>query len=248
MCDKELLVAYIYDEIGEADRARYEAHLGICADCRAELDAMRSVRVDLRQWAPAQPDLDFRVVRDRRPAWTAYWRPAVGLAAAAVLVLAVSAAIANVQVRYGQDGVTIGTGWRNTPAPAVSAPLGNAAALAAPSNDALRAQYAALERRLRQLESAVQTSDLRKVSTVPPLSDKELRRRVSDLIAQSESRQQQELAFRIAQVIHDVDAQRAADLARIQQGLGRIDAMTSAEAAAHRDLANYIITSQRQQR
>ena len=36
------------------------------------------------------------------------------------------------------------------------------------------------------------------------------------------------------------------DLARIQQGLGRIDAITTAEAAAHRDLANYIFTSARQ--
>ena len=61
-------------------------------------------------------------------------------------------------------------------------------------------------------------------------------RRVSDLVAQSETRQQQELALRIAQLIRDVDAQRVADLMRIQQGQGRIEAMTTAEAAAHRDL------------
>jgi hypothetical protein len=45
-----------------------------------------------------------------------------------------------------------------------------------------------------------------------------------------------------------MDAQRTADLSRIQQGLGRIDAMTTADAAAHRELANYVITSTRQQK
>jgi hypothetical protein len=77
-------------------------------------------------------------------------------------------------------------------------------------------------------------------------SDAEILKQVRDLLAQSESKQQQELAFRIAQVIRDVDAQRVADLNRIQQGFGRIDAMTTAEAAAHRDLANYIVASSRQ--
>jgi chorismate mutase len=79
-------------------------------------------------------------------------------------------------------------------------------------------------------------------------SDTEILTRVRDLLSQSESRQQRELALRIAQVLRDVDAQRTADLARIQQGMGRIDAMTNADAAAHRELANYLITSTRQQK
>ena len=47
-------------------------------------------------------------------------------------------------------------------------------------------------------------------------------------------------------MIRDVDAQRVADLDAIQQGLGRIDATVTAEAAAHRDLTNYILTSAKQ--
>ena len=78
-------------------------------------------------------------------------------------------------------------------------------------------------------------------------SDDAILRRVDDLLAQSESKQQQELALRMAQLIRDVDAQRAADLTRIQQGLGRIDAMTTYEAQTHRDLTNYILASSRQQ-
>ena len=46
--------------------------------------------------------------------------------------------------------------------------------------------------------------------------------------------------------MRDVDAQRVADLNRIQKGFGRLDAMTTQEAVAHRDFANYIVASSRQ--
>ena len=64
-------------------------------------------------------------------------------------------------------------------------------------------------------------------------ADAEIIKRVRELLAQSESRQQGELALRISQVIRDVDAQRTADLTRIQKGLGSIDATVTAEAARH---------------
>ena len=47
MCDKELLIAYLYDETGGAERARMEAHLQECAACRDELTALRGLRVGL---------------------------------------------------------------------------------------------------------------------------------------------------------------------------------------------------------
>ena len=89
------------------------------------------------------------------------------------------------------------------------------------------AALTAMDRRLSLLEAAARSAA---PSSSQRVSDTEILRRVRDLLAQSESRQQQELALRIAQVIRDVDAQRLADLSRIQQGLGRIDAMTTAEA------------------
>ena len=74
-------------------------------------------------------------------------------------------------------------------------------------------------------------------------SDEEILKAVRDLLAQSETRQKGELALRIAQVFRDVDAQRVADLNRVQLGIGRIDATVADEAAAHRELMNYILTS-----
>lgn len=278
-CDSELLVSYLYDDLSGEDVAAFERHLRGCAACREALAGFRGLRSTLSTWTPPQPDFAFEIADSRSPAlppgharlhapahahphahpsWRAWWTPAAGLAAAAVLVLAAASALAHVEIRTGADGFSVRTGW-NTSASA-NAPV-PAPALASPSASAgvdltkYEASVADMQRRLRELEAEshkpVMPSPVRMVSQTGPanhLSDAEILTRVRDLLAQSESRQQRELAIRIAQVVRDVDAQRTADLARIQQGLGRIDAMTTADAAAHRELANYVITSTRQQK
>ena len=50
MCNqvyKNLLVSYLYDDINDMDRAKVEMHLRACEECRAEMDTLRDVRVDL---------------------------------------------------------------------------------------------------------------------------------------------------------------------------------------------------------
>jgi hypothetical protein len=248
MCDKDLLVGYVYDDIIDMDRARFERHLRECAACRAEVAEMRRVRDDLAAWDAPQPAIGFRLVQDRKPSWRAWWTPAFGLAAAAVLLLAVASAITQVEVTYGSNGLTVRTGWGRVPQ-VIHEVRVERPEPAQPSNASVdAAALAAMDRRLAQLEASMR-------STVRPASmndahaaDSQIMRRVGDLVAQSETRQQQELALRIAQLARDVDAQRVADLMRIQQGQGRIEAMTTAEAAAHRDLASYILTSSKQQK
>jgi hypothetical protein len=71
-------------------------------------------------------------------------------------------------------------------------------------------------------------------------------RRMRELLAQSETKQQGELALRIAQVIRDVNAQRVADLSRIQQGFGRIERTVNEEAQGHTALTNYLLASSKQ--
>ena len=271
MCEKELLVSYLYDDLSDADRATFEAHLRGCLECRHEVAALREVRADLVTWAPSQPDLGFRIVLGReadaarapvadirwppRRAWRAWWTPAAGLAAAAVLVLAAASAIAHVEVHRGPDGITVRTGW-GTAAATVdgqSAKATKDAAIATPqpalaSVAADPALLAAIERRLRALETSHDANV--RAASISARSDAEIVRRVRDLMAplmaQSETKQQAELALRISQVMRDVDAQRTADLNRIQQRLGRIDASVNAEATAHGELTNYILASARQ--
>jgi anti-sigma factor RsiW len=267
-CDSEQLVSYLYDDLSGEDTAAFERHLRGCAACRDDLAGFQSLRSTLTTWAPPQPDLAFEIADNRAAAqaavparlhppahrhasWRAWWTPAAGLAAAAVLVLAAASALAHVELRVGSDGFSVRTGWSTNPAQASTV-----VPSAAPRVDLARfdASVADMQRRLDELEAEshkpVTPSAVRMVSTggANHMSDTEILTRVRDLLAQSESRQQRELAIRIAQVVRDVDAQRTADLSRIQQGLGRIDAMTTADAAAHRELANYVITSTRQQK
>jgi hypothetical protein len=278
MCEeKELLVSYLYDDLADGQRAAFESHLRGCADCRHELHALRDVRADLAGWSPPQPDFGFRVVRGGRDAaerdavrtpvasWRAWWTPAAGLAAAAVLVLAAASAIARVEVHSGPDGVTVRTGWSAFAPAAVSADGGRyggtgasrasqdirLSSTASPTGrgDGVEAAFVAeIEKRLNALEAAAaRDANVRNASTLSARSgDAEIVRRVRDLIAQSETKQQGELALRISQVMRDVDAQRVADLSNIQKGLGRIDASVREESAAHRDLTNYILASAKQ--
>jgi hypothetical protein len=270
MCeDKELLVGYLYDDLADGQRAAFETHLRGCAECRTELKALRGVRADLAAWAPPEPDFGFRMISvrggrdaaaaDLRPvvappvqSWRAWWTPAAGLAAAAVLVLAAAASLARIEVRSGPDGITVRTGW-SAFAPAGSSADGrsyggtpSASARDVRLSPVTDANFIAeIERRLNALEAAsARDSGVRNASALSVRSsDAEIIRRVRDLLAQSEQKQKGELALRISQVIYDVNAQRVADLTRIQKGLSNIDATVTAEAAAHRELTNYVLTS-----
>ena len=62
-------------------------------------------------------------------------------------------------------------------------------------------------------------------------------RRVRALIDESERRQQRELALRVAEVVRDVNAQRQADLVKIDRSLGFIQNSTSASMMKQRELA-----------
>src|SRR5262245_21148708 len=109
MCDQELIVGYLYGELSPSERETLDRHLASCAECRKEVDGLRATRTQLASWAPPEPDLGFHIVRAPKQAPRRWWRPspAWGLAAAALLVLAVSAAIAHVEVRAGADGIVV---------------------------------------------------------------------------------------------------------------------------------------------
>jgi hypothetical protein len=65
--------------------------------------------------------------------------------------------------------------------------------------------------------------------------------RVRSLIAESEQRQQRELALRLTQFGRDVDQQRRTDLVRINQGFGQFEGRTGAEIARQRQMIDYIM-------
>ncbi len=265
MCNKELLVAFLYEDLNDMDRAKVEMHLRACEACRDELAALRGVRVDLGAWTPQLPDLGFRIVRDARHlasteeavkpaarAWRAWLTPAAGLAAAATLVFAAALSLAHVEIHSGPDGVTVRTGW-STSAPAVpTLAAGIGAPRAIPGRDVLMpndtvnpAGLAGIVQRIDALEMAMkQVPSTRNAAMLSArASDEEMIKRVREMVAQSESHQQGELAIRLAQVIRDFDNQRRVDLASVQASLARLDNNMTKEVSLHADLVNYVTNS-----
>ena len=248
----DLLIAYLYDDIEPGDRAAFSAHLQACGRCTRELAALRGVRSTLSSWAPPEPARALAgytppafepVIRIEPPAARRTWHDVPGWAqvAAAVLVLGVSAAIANVEVRHDAAGWTLRTGWAQagearsagSPAPAVTA---TPAAAASPAP--WRADLAALE---QQLRTELRSAPARAVPAASPSSDAELQRRVRAIIEESERRQERELALRVAEVVKDVNAQRQADLVKIDRSLGFIQSSTYGEQMKQRELVNYLL-------
>ena len=217
MCEnKELIVGYVYDELSPDERETLNAHVAVCAECRIELDELRVTRMHLAQWAPPEPDLGFRLIRGgaaQPPASPGRSRfvPPFAFAAAAVIV--------TTPVESRQVGATV------------------------PGSE----DFATLDRRLREIELALASAPpdsappLQMVSADSGLSDAEILRRVRQLVSEAEERQETAVARRLLQVLHDLEVQRRADLAVMQQGLGHYQGLTNAEIAQNRDMLNQLV-------
>lgn len=228
----ELLVSYLYNELAVDERAAFGRHLAACAPCRGELESLRDVRMDLRQWSP--PVQDFRVpLEPARPSARSRFAalmpdiPTWAQAAAAVLFLGAGAGMANLEITYGKEGLSVQTGWRHQASAPASA--GTLSPLAAPTgSEAWRAELTALEARLRSEMSARQATV---PATAVGFSEAEdaLLRRVRALVRESEQRQQRDAALRVAEMARQVEGQRQADLQRIDRNLGVIESRTGLE-------------------
>jgi len=239
----EAIVALLYDETdgNPAERARFEAHVQTCASCRAEVAALRGVRTQLARWSPPEP-INLQVgIGNSQSAW---WRqiPAWAQVAAAMLFLGVSAGIANLDVRYDQNGLSVKTGWsgRSGGSSKSGASGRSEEAQAGPANAPWKADLTALESQLQKEIRAASASGLqvRTVSAGSPASDADATRRVRALLEESEKRQQRELALRIAELLRDVNAQRQADLVKIDRTLGVVQNNVGIEVMKNRQQIN----------
>jgi hypothetical protein len=235
MCNKEHLVGYLYGELSAAERAAFETHLGGCVECRQEVAELLHTRQHLASWSPPEPEFNFSVVRSAQSAPPKRWFgfvPQWGLAAAAALiVVAGAAALANLEVRYQEDGsLVVRTGW--SAESASPDPSGRQAVPVSASSEQLKAQVEALERRLVELEQWNATQrEVIAASARPGITAPDLRK----ILAESEARHRTEDMLRIAQVWNDFNAARASDFARVQQTLGQVQGLTNYQLRQQRD-------------
>jgi hypothetical protein len=242
----EHLVAFLYDDIDSAERTSFGSHLSTCRYCQEDLSALGSVRSTLGTWAPPEPARAFAGseprARSREPRAPkseprAWWHemPAWAQVAAALFVLGVSATVANLDVRYDRSGLTIRTGW-SQPQPARVATSSDPAPW--------RSELTALESQLRERIDAKQAS-ASAVRTAaeesPRISETELRRRVQVLLDEREKRIQKQIALAVGSVMQDYEAQRRADLTRIDQAIGYVRTNTQTEQLKQREAVNYLL-------
>ena len=119
--------------------------------------------------------------------------------------------------------------------------LKNVAQGFSPASAPWRADLAALERQLKTEFRATQASAKgAQVQTAHslPATDADITRRVRALVEDSEKRQQRELALRIAELLRDVNAQRQADLVKIDRTLGVVQNNVGVEVMKTRQQMN----------
>lgn len=254
----EDIVSYLYGDDGDADdRRRVEEHLASCEVCAGEAAALGDVRRRLISWVPPEAALGFRIVRDaaappaRVPPFRR-WAAVGALAAAAVLVLAAGAAIANLEVRYGADGLTLRTGWSRGSAPdaAMAAMPAMPTMPAMPVTPAPRAESTDEWRaELTKLQGRLDEALARQQETPPPTgtAGQPALSQVRRLITEAESRQKSELALGLARLAQEFEVQRQADLVRVAQGIGRIETFTGAEVERQRAMLNHLLRVSQQQ-
>jgi anti-sigma factor RsiW len=248
MCDKELLIDYLYGELATREQEAFDRHLASCADCREEVAGLRGARTHLQSWAPPEPELGFQIIRGigRSVTMSRRWwglSPAWGLAAAAMLVGAVSAAIANVEVTAASGGITVRTGWNRAAAPVASTAAVETAAPGVPGIDVQRveARLHALEARIAKETPAVAaTVALDGVPVNSRMSDAELLRTVRRLIEQSEQRQQSAFAERVLRVNSDYGVARRTDLDQVGRRMDQIQRSTFDTYQRTKTLEDYV--------
>ncbi len=235
--DPAALAGYLYDECDAAERAVIETHLALCVSCVAELAALGATRTALASWTPPEMALGFRITSTRDtaeqnagratvltpPQW---WRrplPAWAQAAAAVLIFAAGAGMG---MRTASRVEPASPGGRDSLVPAVATVSAS--------------DLAALERRLRGEMQTPRVLD-QPLPQPAAASEEAVVQRLRALLAESEQRQERELALRLTQVVRDLDAQRLMDLRRIERTFGQMEGVTRPELAEQRQMINYLI-------
>lgn len=265
--DRETLTAFLYEDCSPAVREAVSTHLLHCGPCAGEVAALGALRLELASWRVPEPRVRLTTAalaaldagrRNRglggadasatRLRWWARPLPGWAQAAAAVAIFTAGLAIGAAQSGLGlvadhATGTRTASSERGASARDESTIQPVVAHAAAPVT---AADLAALEARLRVEMRADLLADVadRMTTTRRPISaspnEDALLGRVRAMIAESERRQQTELALRTAQVTRQVDTQRRVDLVQLQRRIGDVQELTGAAVRDQGQMVNYL--------
>lgn len=210
-CDayRDRMLDVLYGEAGDAERRAVEEHQAACASCREELAAFRRVRRELSAWklpVPARARAGIRV-------WP-------GLAAAAVVILALGAVAASGGAELRRDA----QGW--------TLRLGRGA------SSGLEARLAEQDARHRAEIAQLRASLVR---TPEAPGSGEALAAVREIVRQSEARQDARLQDAVSQLSDRVETQRRYDLAQVSAGLSYLEGKAGLHAARTNELVGQVL-------
>jgi hypothetical protein len=212
---RELSLEVLYDEADAATVEGVRQHAAACAGCRAELEALRELRVSLQAWTIPPQHGSGRRLAPPRYFWAA--------AAAAALLLAIGGALglSGVAVQYSSGPVQVRLGRNVEP---ISVPV-------SPADAAPVAPAATVQPVAASHPEATLTAE----------QSEALLARVAEMIRQSEARQQTVLRAGLTQVEERTGRQRRYDLARIGAGLSYLDGRNGQQMARTTELMGYVL-------
>ncbi len=197
---RSLLMDFLYDEISDADRELFLAHLATCKSCQQDYIALKRTSRMLQEWEDVNPDFNFIVVSEKSH-WANYLRDllakliprprklAYGVIGSLVAIFLLLAA-ANTEISYQSKEFKLRLGLFQKPTSAAA------------SADKLATQR--LIEQLQQENYLLMTS----------------------LIQQSEARQRKEMESAFIQLRQDIERQRIEDLNLVGLGLDNIERNT----------------------
>ena len=235
--NEDALLDYLYEEGDAAVRLNVARHLQECARCSVAVLELQSVRGLLGEWTPPMATLGLKMVpaddnapRERSRGWRQMGAglPTWAQAAAGVLLFLAGVGVSQLHVEYAPGTLTVRTGSLAAVQPVEPVHLGRDVNLPPASPT------------LVSMEQSSPSGPSTPSAQSAPAAD-EVLQRVKALIDQSESRQKHELALRLQDVMHDFDAQRRADMQRVDQNFGQLEGQTGVEVAQQRALLNSLV-------
>jgi len=218
---KPLFMDFIYDEISNADRSLFLAHLAECESCQRELEALQQTSHILQKWQDVDPDFNVVMVTEQA-SWLIRLKDAIGrllpkqkklaygLAYAAVAVFMLLA-IANTEISYRQGEFNVSMGLFSKPSPQQN------------MDNYLTKEF------IDQLQQ--QNYYL-----------------MSTLLQQSEAKQRKEIAAAILQLRQDFETKRIEDLNLVGIGLNSVEENTVRQLRRTDNSLNEIIRYINEQR
>lgn len=187
-----LMMDYLYDELLKEDLEEFDSHLARCNECREEVESLKTTSGILQKWGDVEPDIRLIVVKDKSSSFERFkeiFKRRLFKPRRLVFGFACAFSVIFIFLALANTEISINNGNFN-----------------------MRLSF------FNRPEGKVNTDIINSSQLLKELLRENLQLTTS-LIAQSEAKQRQELAYMLTSFKKDIDQQRNQDMNLIGYGL-----------------------------